>query len=1163
MNIRHSIHQNEVEKLLRELNLSGKNEAIAREYLLAEEPDEALLKQVEPVNFRLLGLGSRVNIRMVMESMTAGSKQESLARIYRLFWTLGKSTASHVLIPVFGVDSVSMEWKISVLGKAAVAALRAEHAAHGNQPWLSAPWLWELVETEPEVLQEAQTLCGESIEGWMRLIIAGLLLCCEKLNQQKAQEQTDLILDKVLSDPSLFSRLPQADREALNNYIISGDPTAPLPPLSGNCTYIQGYQDFWQNGHTDDRPAGILGSAAFMAQNRDPRLRCAFRVQMALNPRMVMLYAFQIVPRTCILNQFQQLLEDLPGGKMTMLLFLTNHYSWMEEAWKKTLALRCADALPQVLPIADPNQFSALSTLLPAAVKAMGYDPKEKSIRFLENILDSGEEELRAYLLGTGSLADTTTQLKPVVYTSYNRPAKVAQIVQGYRMTQGFDDFVQRFAVAMGLIFGAYCIRELLAEESGRFDPELLTELSRALQRNGLPLTEHLNLLGNFHDAVYTDNEKKAALNCADELLRAADQTAELCRAAKEGSLFTRQKAIRGLSHLDTEDAKQGLLACAGDSSKAVRNLLLELLPGHPDWAPEYIALLKSKKAADRILAAMVLGKMGDVGTTALQQALEVEKNAKAADAIQNALGSAAAPPVTGAEELAQRLLHNNKIKKLQWLLESPLPAIRLTGEDQPAADHLFHAILVAYCELGRIGKSDAAAQISEKMDARDLEMAADEIYERWIEAGAPAKQKWILAFAAVYGGERVCRKLIRAIHDWPQNSRGAIACDGVKALTLSPVPEALLAVDAISRKFKFRQVRTAAAEALDSAAQELGITVEELADRIVPDLGFDEAGKRVFDYGKRSFLVRLTPSLELEIMTDAGKPLKNLPAPGKTDEEQQANDAYEQFKTMKKQIRSTITTQKTRLESALSVLRCWNAERWNALFVRNPIMHQFAISLIWGVYRDGVLTDTFRYMEDGSFNTVDEEEYQLPEQASIGLVHPVELDAELLSAWKQQLEDYEVTQSIPQLDRPVFLPAPELVSCRELEHFGGKQLNGLSLSGKLTGLGWYRGSVVDGGAFYTFWREDPSLGIGVELRFSGAFVGDENEDVTVYDAVFYRAGTVTRGSYVYDTPKEENIFTLNKIPTRYYSEIVYQLTKATASSTETDPNWKNDRRDR
>ena len=161
------------------------------------------------------------------------------------------------------------------------------------------------------------------------------------------------------------------------------------------------------------------------------------------------------------------------------------------------------------------------------------------------------------------------------------------------------------------------------------------------------------------------------------------------------------------------------------------------------------------------------------------------------------------------------------------------------------------------------------------------------------------------------------------------------------------------------------------------------------------------------------------------------------------------------------------------------------------------------------------------------------------------------------LAAWKQQLEDYEIIQSIDQLSRPIYRLPAEQDQASALETVAGRILNSLSLMGKLQGMGWYRGSVVDGGGFYTFYREDPSVGIGVELNFSGSFVGGDNEDVTVFDAVFYKAGTVERGSYCYDAPKKENIFPLGQVPARYYSEVVWQLERATASSKETDPDWR------
>ena len=400
----------------------------------------------------------------------------------------------------------------------------------------------------------------------------------------------------------------------------------------------------------------------------------------------------------------------------------------------------------------------------------------------------------------------------------------------------------------------------------------------------------------------------------------------------------------------------------------------------------------------------------------------------------------------------------------------------------------------------------------------------------------------------------------------------------------------------------------------MEFAAAQLGITTEELADRIVPDLGFNENMERVFDYGERKFTVSITTALEIEVFDESGKKLKNLPSPGKRDDEAKAAAAYDAFKQMKKQMKTTVSSQKMRLEMALSTGRQWSVEAWKRLFVKNPIMHQFATGLIWGVYEDRKLLSTFRYMEDGSFNTEDEDEFELPEESGqntaagqdgagaenagqsrgdgaeisdadgqgkaagksrvlIGLVHPIELSEDSLKTWKEQLEDYEIVQPVEQLDRPVYYRTKEEEGQKALERFGGCIVNDLSLGGKLQTLGWYRGSVQDAGGFYSYYREDKELGLGVELHFSGSYVGGENEEVTVYEARFYNAGgimlsenagvmtgNIRRVSYVYDEANDSNSYYLKEVPERYFSEIVLQLAKATASSKEKNVNWKDQR---
>ncbi len=81
------------------------------------------------------------------------------------------------------------------------------------------------------------------------------------------------------------------------------------------------------------------------------------------------------------------------------------------------------------------------------------------------------------------------------------------------------------------------------------------------------------------------------------------------------------------------------------------------------------------------------------------------------------------------------------------------------------------------------------------------------------------------------------------------------------------------------------------------------------------------------FDYGARSFTVSITPELEIQVRDQEGRKLKNMPAPGKRDEEDKAARAYEEFKAMKKQLKTVAASQKQRLELALSSGRMWKKE--------------------------------------------------------------------------------------------------------------------------------------------------------------------------------------------------------------------------------------------
>lgn len=1173
MNTMHGSQTDKLKILVVSLGFSPNNQVLALEYLTAETCNDDLLSKAEPQDFSVLGWKELNDAVNWLADVRSNQGFALASRYIKLYWAIGKSTA---IFPLGRSRYVRQKlWDrselINILGKPAVAAIEAEHCAQTNwPPYEDAAWLHQLARVEPETLEAAQELCGAQSAN-MKIFLEGVLLC-------NASLQKPHLLKKLLGKGSLVDRqtehlfrsnmgslvntvpsLSQGDRELLADYIRKGDPKAPLPVLTSVRCATDAHSALTAKV-SDPYLTGLLGTASFLAQRQDPRARCAVRVYLALNPMSLLMALLNTAPHQFFMEQRSDLMWDLPGGPAILLLALC--HSPISYANKKIIASQSRSGLTLAKQLSDARQYEAICTLLPDSA---GNSAEEKIISNLEKYVQAGKTELRAYLTDTGSLKDSAAQLAAVTSSPYTYPTQPANLIFNYRIMAGWDNFACRCAVVLALSLRARSLGNIMRQGGTSVNEKDVRTLAEALLEQELPISLLLQAFDAFHDSTYADNIKVNIRNGVSAAINRPKYVQELCVAAKSGGVFARYTAISALDNLTKVDAcasqaKAGVLDCAGDSSKQIQELLLAILPAHEDWVEDFAKMLKSKKAAERLMAVEISRKMGNALRPALEEALAVEKSAKVFDAIRAALGQAAAAPgdipAETPDELAARVLKGGKKRKIQWILDAPLPTLHLKDGTEASEDRRA-ALMVAYCDLGRIGRSETATEMAKDINEADLASLAHEVYEKWITEGAQSKTKWVLPFAAAFGGPTMTPKLTRAINDWPQHARGAIACDAVAALVLSPDPAALLTVDSISRKFKFRQVKAAAGQALESAAKELGITSEELADRIVPDLGFAADGKRVFDYGSRSFTVSLTPTLELEITNDAGKTVKNLPAPGKTDDEEKANTAYSDFKLMKKQIKTTVTAQKARLEAALSALRCWSADAWRALFVGNPIMHQFAMSLIWGVYEDGKLQTTFRYMEDGSFNTVDEEEYQLPDNAQIGLAHPIEMNSETLDGWKQQLEDYEITQSISQLDRPVYHLEPGTEQARSLERFGGKMLNELSLSGKLLGFGWYRGSVQDAGIFYTFYREDTTLNIGVELNFSGCYVGGDNDTVTVYEAVFYRSGTVQRGSYCYDTPKGENTFALADVPARYFSEIVYQLERATASSTETDLDWK------
>ncbi len=829
-----------------------------------------------------------------------------------------------------------------------------------------------------------------------------------------------------------------------------------------------------------------------------------------------------------------------------------------------TYNLHDRDEWTERLAITYPNQYKSAISLLGDELKLVKYmseilqrvDPDSANI--VEDLRDTSRRkladvvrrsysksikgnpycrEVAKYILGEATLDD----VRPLIDGSWNMEVDG---ICDYYSAFGIDEYLARAVTITSLCSYEYrSDRHWYINKMTGMDIYAYKETFDILRSCGLSFLETVNVTC---DSIYYDND----IIKVTELL--SSYLEEI--AAMDFSLLSENAKILAIKTMDSdaEKFKTKLLSCVNDSSKKVRDELASVIEKQ-DWHDDIVAMLNDKKGPVRELAVEIIRRQGATAyTNELNAALDVEKSDKIRGYIGVLLGSVSSSktvPMLDINKQVSKLAKSAKSSKLRFLFDDTLRTVHKLDGSEAVEEPI--ALVMCYAGMTSPARSALADCIAENLDPKDLEEFSADIFARWYDNGAETKYKPALYFCAIHGGQKMVDALIRNIKEWSEAMRSAIAAETVFALALNGSNEALMNVDNMSRKFKNKRVRAAAVEAMAAAADTLGITSEELADRIVPDLGFDRNLCRVFDYGKRQFNVYLKPSLEMEV-SSGDKQIKTLPKPGTTDDKETAEAAFNEFKEVKKQLKNVVAAQRSRLEYVLMCDRKWTSENWEKLFVGNAVMHCFAVGLIWGIYENGSLKDTFRYMDDGSFTTADGDEFTLPNDAQIGLVHPLELTEDQISVWKEQLSDYELTQPFDQLGRMVFRPEDKELPCNSLTRFEDTTVNSVAMINKMTKNGWYKGDAEDAGYFYYFYREDVKSrtlnadgsttyeGWGSLLVHSGAstvIYDFDGEEVTLKEVVFFKAGRIP--NYCGD---HDGWVKISDVDPRYFSETMLLL---------------------
>jgi hypothetical protein len=248
-------------------------------------------------------------------------------------------------------------------------------------------------------------------------------------------------------------------------------------------------------------------------------------------------------------------------------------------------------------------------------------------------------------------------------------------------------------------------------------------------------------------------------------------------------------------------------------------------------------------------------------------------------------------------------------------------------------------------------------AVVKEACDAGSLAEFAWDAFTAWLEAGGPSKEGWALTMLGQFGNDDTARKLTPFIRAWPGEAAHARAVTGLDVLAAIGSDVALMLLNGIAQKVKFKGLQDKAREKIDAIAEARGLSTEELEDRLAPDLGLDEQGTMRLDFGPRAFKVGFDETLKPYVRETTGGDgvdgarLPDLPKPKKTDDAELSKEAVERFKLLKKDARTIASQQLLRLEVAMCARRRWTPEVFRIFLVEHPLVRHIVQRLIWGVY--------------------------------------------------------------------------------------------------------------------------------------------------------------------------------------------------------------------
>jgi hypothetical protein len=355
-------------------------------------------------------------------------------------------------------------------------------------------------------------------------------------------------------------------------------------------------------------------------------------------------------------------------------------------------------------------------------------------------------------------------------------------------------------------------------------------------------------------------------------------------------------------------------VALAGEEIE--RPLARKLLEREDGSFAQLLAALEDPRPEARVNAAEWLTHIG--GTQAIEP-LRAAVAKERSEVIRNAFIVALERLGANLDDLEDRGAWKAEAAKgmksgpppaLSWLGRDSLPDVRWRDSGEAVDPLIVHWLVVQAFK----GKSPEPSPLLRRRAAAfhssDREALGHFVLESWIARDTPddegkgvgwtysapksaIREKGILAVAAACAGASAPPLVRRYLKRW-YGIRAPQCKALIRMLAWIDHPSATQLLLATANRFPTASIREEAERYVQAIADRKGWTLDELADRTIPALGFEDKPELVLDYGARKFIVRLDADFALVIKTEDGKTIKSLPDARADENEEQVQEAKE-----------------------------------------------------------------------------------------------------------------------------------------------------------------------------------------------------------------------------------------------------------------------------